>query len=77
MGYALLFENMLPSVLKVRDACLKEGGTIIPSKTAIFIAGFKKDMIVQDIGMSTINKGSTTSVIIECCPPDSIVTSHT
>ncbi len=70
MGYALLFENMLPSVLKIRDACLKEGGIIIPSQAAIFMAGFKKDMIMQDIDMTTINKASTTTVIIECCPND-------
>ena len=70
MGYALLFENMLPSVLKVRDACLKEGGIIIPGQTAIYMAGFKKEVMMQDIDMSTIVKASTTSVIIECCPQD-------
>jgi hypothetical protein len=30
MGYMLLFENMLPSVLKTRNACLKEDGVMIP-----------------------------------------------
>jgi hypothetical protein len=43
MGYMLLFENMLPSVLKVRDSCLKEDGIIIPSQASLFIAGFSKN----------------------------------
>jgi protein arginine N-methyltransferase 3 len=30
MGYFLLFENMLPSVLNVRDKYLKEEGIMIP-----------------------------------------------
>ena len=30
IGYFLLFENMLPSVLSVRDRYLKKGGIMIP-----------------------------------------------
>ena len=38
MGYFLLFERMLPSVLSVRDKCLKPGGIIIPNRVRIFLA---------------------------------------
>jgi len=38
MGYFLLCERMLPSVLFVRDRCLSEGGVMIPGKARIKIA---------------------------------------
>ena len=38
MGYCLLFENMLPSVLSVRDRYLKEGGQMLPSKCRLLMA---------------------------------------
>ncbi len=38
MGYFLLFERMLPSVLQVRDKCLIPGGVMIPSSAKIFLA---------------------------------------
>ncbi len=40
MGYFLLYENMLPSVLGVRDKFLKVGGEIIPREAFLSIAGF-------------------------------------
>ena len=43
MGYFLIFENMLPSVLAVRDRVLKDGGDIIPREAALIIGGFNKD----------------------------------
>ena len=38
MGYFLLFERMLPSVLAVRDKCLSPGGVMIPGQARIIIA---------------------------------------
>jgi predicted RNA methylase len=38
MGFFLLFERMLPSVLAVRNMTLKEGGTMIPGKAKLLIA---------------------------------------
>merc|ERR1719382_215145 len=38
MGYFLLFENMLPSVLAVRDRCLKPGGLMLPSRARLHLA---------------------------------------
>ena len=39
MGYGLLFETMLPSVISVRDRHMKEGGTMWPNKCSMFIEG--------------------------------------
>lgn len=38
MGYFLLFENMLPSVLAVRDKHLKPGGLMLPSRCRLRLA---------------------------------------
>ena len=40
MGYFLIFENMLPSVLAVRDNCLKADGDIIPREASLHIVGY-------------------------------------
>ena len=32
MGYALLFESMLPSVVDARDRFMKPGGLVLPVK---------------------------------------------
>lgn len=38
MGYALLFETMLPSVLTARDRWLRPGGAMLPDRARIFVA---------------------------------------
>ena len=38
MGYCLLYESMLDSVLVARDKYLVEGGMIFPDKARIYIA---------------------------------------
>ncbi|KAF8395717.1 hypothetical protein HHK36_019667 [Tetracentron sinense] len=40
MGYCLLYESMLSSVLFARDRWLKPGGAILPDTATIFVAGF-------------------------------------
>ena len=44
MGYFLIYENMLPSVLAVRDKCLKKDGEIIPREASLFIAGYEGEV---------------------------------
>lgn len=39
MGYCLLYEGMLPSVLYARDHFLVKGGLIFPERAKIFVAG--------------------------------------
>ncbi|EMR10737.1 hypothetical protein PNEG_00886 [Pneumocystis murina B123] len=41
MGYFLLYESMLETVLLARDLYLKEGGLIFPNKATMFIAGIE------------------------------------
>lgn len=64
MGYALLFECMLDSVIKAREMYLRPGGLMVPSRAALFLSavsdtaqyekrfGFWKD--VYDFDMSTV-----------------------
>ncbi|XP_010271760.1 PREDICTED: probable protein arginine N-methyltransferase 3 [Nelumbo nucifera] len=40
MGYCLLYESMVSSVLYARDRWLKPGGAILPDTATIFVAGF-------------------------------------
>lgn len=68
MGYALLFETMLPSVLAARDAIMKSpsldhgggvGGTMWPSRSSIFLEGATDDRLsywddVYGINMSAM-----------------------
>ncbi|KAF8022184.1 hypothetical protein BT93_G2359 [Corymbia citriodora subsp. variegata] len=42
MGYCLLYESMLNSVLYARDRWLKPGGAILPDTATMFAAGFGK-----------------------------------
>jgi type I protein arginine methyltransferase len=44
MGYFLIYENMLPLVLAVRDKCLKKDGEIIPREASLFIAGYEGEV---------------------------------
>jgi hypothetical protein len=39
MGYALLFESMLDSLLAARDKWLAPGGAVLPDKATIWVAG--------------------------------------
>jgi type I protein arginine methyltransferase len=39
MGYALLFESMLESVLVARDRWLAPGGVVLPDMATIYLAG--------------------------------------
>lgn len=39
MGYCLLYESMLPSVLVARDKYLKPGGLLLPSRVTMLIQG--------------------------------------
>jgi protein arginine N-methyltransferase 1 len=41
MGYFLLYETMLPTVLVARDKWLKEGGLIMPDRAKIYVAGIE------------------------------------
>eukprot|EP00913_Durusdinium_trenchii_P014900 g13974.t1 len=61
MGYCLLFENMLPSVLAVRDQYLKPGGLMLPSKCRLLLAPIQDDHWRQQKDMSPLMPLATAS----------------
>ena len=48
MGYALLYEAMLPSVLTARDKYLSPSGTLAPSHTTIRLAPMNDQELIND-----------------------------
>ena len=63
MGYFLLFERMLPSVLVVRDKVLKSEGTMIPGRAKMLIAGVCPDRNLY--GLDLTDKQARKKVIPE------------
>ena len=45
MGYALLYESMLPTLITARDRFLAPGGAILPSATSLLLAGSSHDRL--------------------------------
>ncbi|CRH03892.1 protein arginine N-methyltransferase 1, putative [Plasmodium relictum] len=48
MGYCLLYENMLDTVLYCRDKWLKKGGLIFPDKAFMYIAGIEDSIYREE-----------------------------
>ncbi|SBT78822.1 protein arginine N-methyltransferase 1, putative [Plasmodium ovale] len=48
MGYCLLYENMLDTVLYCRDKWLKEGGLIFPDKAYMYMAGIEDSLYREE-----------------------------
>ncbi|CBQ69192.1 related to hnRNP arginine N-methyltransferase [Sporisorium reilianum SRZ2] len=47
MGYFLLYENMLPSVLVARDRYLREEGVLAPNRMTMHLAAFESAALLQ------------------------------
>jgi len=48
MGYFLLYESMLPSVLYARDVYLRRGGILAPSHTRMLLAAVSNCSVISD-----------------------------
>ncbi|EKE38197.1 hypothetical protein ENUP19_0047G0126 [Entamoeba nuttalli] len=48
MGYNLMFESMLASVIYARDKYLKDDGIILPDTASIYIAGINDEELLQE-----------------------------
>ena len=63
MGYFLLYESMLDTVLYARDHYLETGGLIFPDKATIFMAGIEdgdyKDEKIGCVFPSSFGKDAT------------------
>lgn len=72
MGYFLLYESMLDTVLYARDKFLKTGGKIFPDKATIYMAGiedgeYKEDKIgCESIRDSCFKRKLTASSLGQC-----------
>uniref|UniRef100_A0A7N0TJE9 Protein arginine N-methyltransferase domain-containing protein n=1 Tax=Kalanchoe fedtschenkoi TaxID=63787 RepID=A0A7N0TJE9_KALFE len=85
MGYFLLFENMLDTVLYARDKWLVEDGLVLPDKASLYLtaiedAEYKQDKIefwdnVYGFDMSCIKKQAMTEPLVDTVDQNQIVTS--
>lgn len=83
MGYLLLYESMLPSVLYARDRWLRPGGTMMPSTTTLHISACAHDRIAfwkNDVyGFSYLPiaehaaRADCTNASVEVVPPASLI----
>ncbi|CAN8326493.1 unnamed protein product [Cochlearia groenlandica] len=84
MGYFLLFENMLDSVLYARDKWLVDGGFVLPDKASLFLTAiedseYKEDKIefwnsVYGFDMSCIKKKAMMEPLVDTVDQNQIVT---
>ena len=85
MGYALLYESMLPSVIYARDKYMKPSGTMFPSQAVMYIAAFEDFEYRQKkfdfwdniygLDFSPIKQWAIHEPIIDTVPQESILTS--
>lgn len=84
MGYFLLYESMLDTVLYARDHYLKPGGKIYPDKARMYIAGIEDaEYREQKIGfwenvygfdMSVIKEAALREPLVDTVEAKSVVT---
>ncbi|RWS24559.1 Protein arginine N-methyltransferase 3-like protein [Leptotrombidium deliense] len=84
MGYFLVFEGMLDTVLSARDNLLRPGGVLLPNRSCLYMAGFSNmDAYakcvtfwdnVYGFKMSTMKKDYFSEVSVEIVSPDDLCT---
>ncbi|GAB2227506.1 hypothetical protein Droror1_Dr00009328 [Drosera rotundifolia] len=84
MGYFLLYENMLNTVLYARDKWLVDGGSVLPDKASLYLtaiedADYKEDKIefwndVYGFDMSPIRKQAMMEPLVDIVDKNQIVT---
>lgn len=90
MGYFLLYESMLPSVLYARDKWLSKSGHVLPQKAIMFLAGienssyrtdkveFWKDVYGFDMSCLIDDQERYVGSLVDIINPESIITTtHT
>eukprot|EP00013_Stygamoeba_regulata_P020854 CAMPEP_0177647792 /NCGR_PEP_ID=MMETSP0447-20121125/10487_1 /TAXON_ID=0 /ORGANISM="Stygamoeba regulata, Strain BSH-02190019" /LENGTH=337 /DNA_ID=CAMNT_0019150397 /DNA_START=149 /DNA_END=1162 /DNA_ORIENTATION=+ len=85
MGYFLLYESMLDTVLVARDKWLAPGGIIVPDKCQLYLVGiedadYKEEKIeywneVYGFDMSCVRREAMLEPLVDTVEPHSIVTS--
>jgi len=79
MGYALLYESMLPTVLYARDKYLKPGGLMLPSACDLCLAAGSHDRLsywadVYGFQMDAIATELIKEASVEVVPGDTLLT---
>ncbi|XP_055612692.1 uncharacterized protein LOC129759312 [Uranotaenia lowii] len=84
MGYFLLFEGMMDSVIYARKQYLKEGGFILPNRCNISLAGYgdverHEEFIgfwknVYGFDMSCMQSNVLREATVESCKPEHVIT---
>lgn len=84
MGYALLYESMLPSVLHARDKWMAPGGVMMPDTATIVMSAiedeeYKAEKIdwwenVYGFDMSCIKRMATLEPLVDVVDPNQVVT---
>ena len=85
MGYALLFETMLDSVLTARDKFLRPGGAILPDIANIYVAAADEGAIgltfwdnVYGLDMSVVSdslrQSTTDKALVQFVPQEHLIT---
>lgn len=82
MGYCLLYEAMLPSILFARDKYLKPDGLLVPSSATLWIAPFKDEEYLSEhvsywrdvygFDMKAMQEGMYDEVHIQARPKSSL-----
>lgn len=85
MGYFLLYESMMDSVLIARDKWLKKGGLLFPDKASLYVcaiedAEYRRDKIefwddVEGFDMSCIKEMALLEPLVDTCEPEQIISS--
>jgi len=86
MGYLLIYESMLDTVIYARDKWLRPGGLLFPDKAAIYVAGIEDTYYyetkiefwdnVYGVNMGTIKNRAYMEPIVDTVDPKSIVTTE-
>ncbi|EOA31094.1 hypothetical protein CARUB_v10014243mg [Capsella rubella] len=84
MGYFLLYENMLDTVLYARNKWLVDGGIVLPDKASLYVtaiedAHYKEDKVefwddVYGFDMSCIKRRAITEPLVDTVDGNQIVT---
>ena len=56
MGYCLLYETMLPTVLYARDKWLAKGGIIMPDKASMYMTAIGTELYLKNVEKIHLSK---------------------
>lgn len=75
MGYSLINENVLSSVLSVRDRFLKADGDMIPRRAVIMVAAFEEILILDDRVLREFQSSPRLEAIVDICSKEDVISS--